>query len=94
LELYGKKFGIKNVVCGHNNYYLWSKERLQGDIVLRLINKKYYKDIKESFEIVDSTDVFFDNEYCSPHERELTVFICKKPKHPLGELLEDSRFYY
>jgi hypothetical protein len=94
LELLGKKYGIKNVVCGHNNYFLWSKERLYGDIVLRLINKKYYADLKESYEIVDSTDVFFDNEYCSPHERELTVFICKNPKVPETELLEGRRFYY
>jgi hypothetical protein len=94
LELLGKKYGIKNVVCGHNNYYLWSKERLSGDIVLRLINKKYYAELKESYEIVDSTDVLFDNEYCSPHERNLTVFICKNPKIPETELLEGRRFYY
>lgn len=94
LELYGKKFGFKNVVCGHNNYYLWSKERLDGDIILQLTNKKSYKGLKEAFEIVDSTDVLFDNIYCSPHERYLTVFICRRPLHSKEELLENGKQFY
>lgn len=94
LELYGKKYGFKNVVCGHNNYYLWSKNRLNGDIVLMLTNKRSIKGLKEAYEIVDTTNVLFDNIYCSPHERNLTVYICKKPKYPKEELLEHGRFYY
>lgn len=94
LEFYGKKYGFKNVVYGHNNYYLWSKERLDGDIILQLTNKKSFKGLKEAFEIVDSNDVFFDNIYCSPHERNLTVFICRKPLHPLEELLESEKHFY
>ncbi len=94
LELYGKKYGFKNIVCGHNNYYLWSKNRLNGDIVLMLTNKRSTKGLKEDYEIVDTTNVLFDNIYCSPHERNLTVYICKKPKHSLEELLEGAKFYY
>lgn len=94
LELLGKKYGFKNVVSGHNNYYLWSKERLDGDVVLRLIERRYYEDLKESYEVVDTTGVFFDNEYCSPHERGLTVFVCRKPKIPETELLERRKSFY
>lgn len=94
LELYGKKYGFKNVVSGHNNYYIWSKQRLEGDIILQLTNKKNYRGLKESYEIVDSTNFLFDNEYCSPHERNLTVFICRKPLHSKQELLEEGKNFY
>lgn len=94
LEFYGKKYGFRYVVSGHNNYFLWSKERLDGDIVLQLTNKNSYKGLKEAFGTVDSTDVLFDNEYCSPHERNLTVFICRNAKHSNIELLEGGKHYY
>ena len=94
LEFYGKKYGFRYVVSGHNNYFLWSKERLDGDIVLQLTNKNSYKGLKEEFGTVDSTDVLFDNEYCSPHERNLTVFICRNAKHSNIELLEGGKHYY
>jgi hypothetical protein len=94
IELFGKKYGIKNAVSGHNNYYLWSKERLSGDIVLQLISRYSYNGLKESFDEVDSTGVYFDNPYCTPHERNMSVFICRKPKFPKEELLERARFYY
>jgi hypothetical protein len=94
LELLGKKYGFGNVVSGHNNYFLWSKNRLQGDIVLRLSDNDSYEGLKEAFDTVDSTGVHFDNIYCTPHERNLTVFICKNPKFTKEELLEQGRRFY
>lgn len=94
IELLGKKYGIESAVSGHNNYYLWSKERLRGDIVIQLTSKNSYNGLKESFEEVDSTNTFFNNIYCTPHERNLSVFICRKPKFPKEELLERARFFY
>lgn len=94
LELYGKKYGFKNVVSGHNNYYLWSKERLEGDIVLQLTDNDSYEDLKEVYEIVETTHVLFENEYCSPNENNLTVYICRKPLHSKQELLEGRKHFY
>lgn len=94
LELYGKKYGIEEVVCTHNNYFLWSKSRLKGDVMIRLTKKSSYKWLKEAFNVVDSTDVYYDNEYCSPEGRQQTVFICRDPKHSNEELLEDEKNFY
>ena len=94
LELYGKKYGFKNVVSGHNNYYIWSSERLEGDIILQLTDNDSYEGLIKAYEIVDSTNVIFDNEYCSPNERNLTVFICRKPRHSKQELLEGGKYFY
>jgi hypothetical protein len=94
LELLGRKYGIVNVVCGHNNYFLWSKERLHGDVLMQLTRKGNLEGLKESFGEVDSTGVYFDNPYCTMHERNLTVYICRKPKYPYEELLERGKVYY
>lgn len=94
LELYGKKYGFENIVCGHNNYYLWSKNRLKGDILLQLNDRNSYDGLKKTFDEVDSTGVYFDNIYCSPNERNLTVFICKKPRLPKEILLEKGKHFY
>lgn len=94
LELYGKKYNFPPVISSHNNYYLWSRERLKGDILLQLAHKNEYEGLKNLFENVDSTNVFFTNDYCSPHEQDLTVFICRKPKKPVLEILESSKYFY
>lgn len=94
IEFYGRKYGINKVVCGHNNYYLWSKSRLDGDIVLQITNKSSYSGLLESYNSVDSTGLFYDNEFCSPEGRNQTVFICRNPKHSKEELLDGARFFY
>ena len=94
LELYGKKYGFVNVVSGHNNYYLWSKKRLNGNILLQLSDTGSYNGLKESFEYVEKSGEIFDNIYCTPHERNLTVFICKNPKYNNQELLERGKRFY
>jgi len=93
-EYYGKKYNFPAVVGSHNNYYLWSKDRLNGEILLQLGTKNKYKELKNLFDVVDSTEAYFNNEYCSPHEQNLTVFICKNPKLRVREILERSKFYY
>jgi len=94
IELLGASDGLPPVVCGHNNYYLWSKERLKGDIMVRLIPKMYEDRLKEVFETVEDTGLEFSNPYVSNHEDELRVFICRRPKMPLPQLLERMRFFY
>jgi len=94
IELYGKKYWIEEVVCTHNNYFLWSKERLKGNVMLKLTKKSSYMELKEAFNMVDTTSVFYDNEYCSPEGREQTVFICRSPKHSKEEMLEEGKNFY
>ncbi len=95
LELYGKKYGFGDiVVCGHNNYYLWSREKLRGDILIQLSDTASFHGLEESFGSVEKTNLIFDNPYCTPHERNLTVFVCRYPKHKLEELLENGKYFY
>jgi hypothetical protein len=91
IELFGKQDSIPPVVCGHNTYYLWSKGRLHGTIVLLLTQKDNVDRLKESFESVHPAEGEYSSPYVSYHENNLRVFICRGPKIPLPALLERER---
>ena len=93
IELFGKKHGLPPVVCAHNNYYLWSKDRLRGSVVLMLAYTGSYEGLKEQFESVEPCDGVYTNPYVSHHENNLKVYVCRGSKRPLPELLERGRVY-
>ena len=98
IELYGKeKLNNPDVICAHNNYYFWSMEELKKispRYILAITHPSSYDNFKKSFDEVDSTGMIFDNKYCTPHERNLTIFICSKPKKTPLELFENTKFFY
>lgn len=94
LELFGKDYDFSPVVCAHNNYYLWSKERLKGNILLQLGQKEDYNGMKTRFSVVDIFPGEYKNQYVSDHENNLIVFICRQPKMPYSEMLERSKNYH
>lgn len=94
LELYGKKFNLPMVASGHNTYYLWSKGRLKGSILLQIDGENSYNGYKELFDSVEVYPQKFSNPYVTSHENNLRAFICRGPKIPLDSMLEKGRFYY
>jgi len=94
IDLFGKQYGLPPSVCNHNNYYLWSKERLHGNIVLYLTQKQSFEQLKKMFSVVKPGEEEFINQYVSPHENHLTVFLCKEPKYPLSDMLDRGKNYH
>ena len=95
IELFGKKYNnFPAVVCGHNTYYLWSKNELHGSIVLQLGKPEDINWIKERFKKVEQFPGEYTNPYVTPHENHLVVFICREPKIPYSKMLEQGKFYY
>ena len=94
IELFGKPFNLPPVACSHNNYYLWSKERVNGNILLQLDNEEDYDGLTHSFDSVEVYTGMFKNNYVSAHENNLVVFICRGPKIPPIEMLERSKNYH
>lgn len=94
IELYGKDYNIPPVACSHNNYYLWSKNRLNGNILLQLDEPDDYDGLKQLFDSVELFPGVFKNNYVSPDENNLVVFICRGPKIPFIKMLEKSKNFY
>lgn len=94
IELYGKPYNLPPVACSHNSYFLWSKNRVNGNILLQLDNLGDYNGLKELFDTVEIFPGEFKNNYVSQHENNLVVFICRGPKIPPIKMLERSKNYH
>lgn len=94
IELFGKPFNLPSVACAHNNYYLWSKERVNGTILLQLDDDISYNGLTRLFDKVEMSPGIFKNDYVSDHENNLVVFICRGPKIPPIEMLERSKNFH
>ena len=94
LDYYGRKFGFPPAVCGHNNYYLWSKENLHGEVLLQMDKFDSLHSYKSIFDSVEVFNKQFTNKYVSGHENELAVFICRGPKYPFTQLLDRGKNYH
>lgn len=94
IELFGKPFNLPPVACAHNNYYLWSKERVNGNILLQLDDDISYKGLTRLFDTVEMHPGIFKNDFVSDHENNLIVFICRGPKIPPIEMLERSKNFH
>lgn len=92
LELFGAEYGFPIVASGHNNYYLWSKEKLKGNILLQFDDNA--EGLKKAFDSVIEYPGMFYSPFVTSHENNLKVFICKGPKYSPEEMLEAGRFYY
>ena len=94
IELFGKPYNLPPVACAHNTYYLWSKERVNGNILLQLDDDISYEGLTRRFDKVEMHPGIFKNDYVSSHENNLVVFICRGPKIPPIEMLEQSKNFY
>jgi hypothetical protein len=94
IELFGEPYNLPPVACSHNNYYLWSKERVNGNILLQLDNEGDYVGLTNLFDSVKVYPGIFKNNYVSDHENNLVVFICRGPKIPPIQMLERSKNYH
>jgi hypothetical protein len=94
IEYFGRSFGFPPVVSVHNTYYLWSKERLRGNILLQLDHSDALENLKRRFERVEPCEEEFTSPYVSSHENHLKVFVCKGPTIPYSEMLERGKMYH
>lgn len=93
IELFGRNDSLPPVVCAHNTYYLWSRERLKGTIVLQLAHPGDVGHLRERFARVEQCEGEYASPYVSSHENHLIVCICRGPKVPLREMLDRGKTY-
>lgn len=94
IELFGKPFNLPPVASAHNNYFLWSKERVSGNILLQLDDDRSYDGLLRLFDKVEMHPSIYKNEFVSDHENNLVVFICRGPKIPPMVMLERSKNFH
>ncbi len=80
LEFYGPHYGLPQVVCAAGSYYFWGPGPKPGAVAVTIGEGKeglyrFYDSVEAGPHLVDSLTV--------REERDLTVYICRKPKTTL-----------
>lgn len=79
VALLGKKYDLPPVISTHNNYYLWGPGEKQFEVVIIIGGGEGNKEFFDSVEVAAVSD----HPYAMPYERNLSIYIGRKPKFTL-----------
>lgn len=96
IDFFGEKYDLPKATCYRNNYWLWGPGERSGEITIcigyRGEMKDNVKNLKQYFHEVEHAATI-KCKYCMPHENNLPIFICRKPKVSLKEVWESLKVY-
>lgn len=80
IDHFGKQYGLPRPLSGHNNYWIWGKERLDDSVAVLIAVGGEAEDYRDVF--AEVTYVFtHKTEYAMPYENDLPIYVCRKPMH-------------
>lgn len=82
-RFFGKNMNLPKVISGHNQYYLLGPGEYTGEIVIAY-NIGSKEDLEKIFESVTEA-ARFDHPYAMPYERNMPIYVCRKPNTTLKE---------
>lgn len=81
--VFGEKYNLPKPISGHLQYFIWGPRDYSGEVVISLgISSKSLKNHFDDVEKVGKTECAL----AIPHENNLPVYVCRKPKKPLREI--------
>jgi hypothetical protein len=91
LEFFGR--GLPPVACGHNNYWFWGPGDPAATVEVRIgrdedaayWSREVYGDVQERG--------VFEDPWVMPYENHLKIWVCRRPRVPLGERWPDAKHY-
>jgi len=83
IDYYGPALGLPKAISGHNSYYYWGPRNYTGGCVILFGDRS--EELKNLFGEVQQVATI-SNPLSMPIERELHVYLCRKPRAPLADL--------
>jgi hypothetical protein len=90
IDFFGRPLGLPPAISGHNNYWLWGPGQRPADPLL--IVGGDLEDHQQAFEDVTAVGRH-TCRYCMPYERDLTIWVARRPKAPVPELWRVVKHY-
>jgi hypothetical protein len=90
IDFFGARHGLPKAIGKHQNYFLWGPREYTGECVITVGEKE--TDVRKSFDQVELAATV-THPYVLPHENNLPVYVCRKPKRPLKEIWPDVKCY-
>jgi Dolichyl-phosphate-mannose-protein mannosyltransferase len=83
IDYYGPALGLPKAISGHNNYFLWGPRNYSGEcaVVFGENADRYARLFGEAQLVATIT-----GEYAMPSERDVHIYVCRKPSAPLASL--------
>ena len=88
IDVLGRKRGLPRASSGHNSYWLWGPSDPNATVAIILGGD--LEDNQAVFESLEQVDTI-RCDLCMPYERNLPVYIGRKPKIPLPALWPDLK---
>lgn len=90
IRFFGKKYGLPEPISGHGWHYYQGTKNYTSEIVIFIgIPIRY---LQSHFDEIIQSDIF-QCQYCMPYENNQPVYVCRKPKRSLKEILEDLKHF-
>ena len=81
INVLGRRFGLPPAVGVHNNYWIWGPGALSGAVMI-IIGGEAAEYRNLFADVVEAAR--FENRYVMPYENNLSIFVCRGPKGPIG----------
>jgi hypothetical protein len=89
IDYFGKRYGLRKAISGHNQYGAWGPRGASGDVVIAIGFAKARLDSAfgdvQAFESISP-------EYALPEESGLTIYICRQPRQNLADSWEQWKY--
>jgi hypothetical protein len=83
IDYYGPALGLPKALSGHNSYFYWGPRGYSGACMI-IFGERSEEFVKYFGEVhVAATSV---SPHAMPNERNVPIYVCRKPIVPLGEL--------
>jgi hypothetical protein len=90
IDFFGARYGLPKAIGKHQNYFLWGPRDYTGECVITVGER--LGDVQKAFYQTDLAATF-THPYVLPHENNLPVFVCRRPKKPLAEIWPGVKCY-
>lgn len=96
IDFFGKKYGLPNAICAHNNYWLWGPGEKTGDVAIILGGDRDLKDnlndLNRRWQRVEPAFITHC-DLCMPYESGRQFFLCRGMNTTFQKLWPGERFY-
>jgi hypothetical protein len=89
IDYFGKRYGLRKAISGHNQYGAWGPRGAAGDVVIAIGFAKARLD--RAFGDVRAFETI-SPEYALPEESGLTIYICRQPRQNLADSWEQWKY--
>ena len=94
INFFGKDYGLPAAVSNHLSYQIWGLGKYSGEVVIAFGYTFNPSRLSLFFDEVEDTGIMISNPYGMHFEKNLPVYICRKPKIPLKEVWNQLASYF